>query len=595
MSTSTTPTRTLGLHERYAVSRRCVNSPSSVSAAAILQLDLASTSPQGDIDRAFDALRRRLEQRIDQALAQYPLLGYCVQSPRAKAPRWSPITPTPTSQSILHIGAPVSTRGAQGANQLLSQAILHDHNSLPKSTDLEKGPLWKVTLSRVESEPACLVVLSTDHVINDGRGTLNLFRLLLQSKETVAAAAPIDPVPPASDKIFNFRPSIGYLLSEAFKELVLPHLPLPKKAKRKLHGPISWPASPTPTTTSTASEYDIVRTPKLCQPTLDIILITAPRLITNLKSLARTHIDASAPAAKAATLHSILHTLSLVALYAAVAVSHEADLDDYALVLGSTTPISLREEARPSKRRRGLTLSPAIECAPVALPFTSGNFVSSYADNYTLRPSTRFWGFTNGFATTLASPRGRRLARQHMGLLGFIPDFERRPEDARKRKRDDEDEVESALGGREETYANGWEKFFGDRASSRTPFDSAFTISNLGLLDVDSLGTDGWRVREATWAQSHTPQGEAFGLDIVGFAQGEEQTLSIGLSCRPGAFKDAQLRQRFRTYLERLVRAFAVEPGVQGKISQDTGDDHATLDLTHDITFAALTRFLASS
>ncbi|EST07194.1 hypothetical protein PSEUBRA_003363 [Kalmanozyma brasiliensis GHG001] len=591
MSTSTTPTRSLGLHERYAVSRRCVNSPSSVSAAAILQLDLASASRQGDIDRAFDALRCRLETRIDQAFAQYPLLGYCIQSPRAKAPRWSSITPTPTFRQILHTGAPVTKQaGAQGANKLLSQAILDDHISLPKSTNLEKGPLWKVTLSRIESEPACLVVLSTDHVINDGRGTLNLFRFLLQSQEPEATAAPIDPIPPASDKIFNFRPSIGYLLHEAFKELLLPHLPLPKKAKLKLQGPTSWPASPSPTTTST--EYDIVRTPKLCQPTLDILLITAPHLINNLKSLARTHVDPSNPAARAATLHSILHTLSLVALYAAVAVSHEANLDDFALVLGTATPISLREEVRPSKRRRGFPLSPSVEVAPVPLPFTSGNFVSSYADTYTLHPTTRFWAFTNDFATTLASPRGKSLARQHMGLLGFIPDFERSTN--RKRKLDEEEEVDSSLGGRDEAYANGWEKLFGERAASRTPFDSAMTVSNLGLLDVESLGGDGWRVREATWAQSHTPQGEAFGLDVVGFVTGEEQTLSIGLSCRPSAFRDEELRKRFRGYLERLVRAFAVEP-VHGKLSQETNDGEARLDLTQEINFAGLTRFLTSS
>ncbi len=73
-----------------------------------------------------------------------------------------------------------------------------------------------------------------------------------------------------------------------------------------------------------------------------------------------------------------------------------------------------------------------------------------------------------------------------------------------------------------------------------------------------------WRMSELTWSQSHTPQGEAFGVDIVGFSStnadgAKMQNLSIALSTRPDAFKDKLLHKRFERYLRRIVLAFATD------------------------------------
>ncbi|SJX65810.1 uncharacterized protein SRS1_16365 [Sporisorium reilianum f. sp. reilianum] len=585
MPTSMTSPRNIGLHERYAVARRCVDSPSIVSAAAILRL--VPDSKALNVDAAFSALRAHLAHRIDLALAQFPLLGYCVDAPRSKAPRWAPIRPAPTSSDILHIGPAISEGEA---STLLSRAILAEQSALPAATQLDKGPLWRVHVSQVGGSAKCVVVLSTDHVVNDGRGTLNLFQMLLRADPLEGTAQPI---PPASDKIFNFKPSTGYMLGVVWQELILPKLPLGRKLKAKLRGPVSWPASPA----ASRATLDVARLPKTCPSTLDIMFVTAPHLISNLKALAQQHIDRTSRTQKAATLHSIIHTLALAALYAAIAQSHSIDaeaLTRFELVLTACTPISLREEERASKRRRGETLARAVESAAVPLPATTGNYVSSYTHDFRVRGSGGFWRCANWFAAHLASPRGRTLAKQHMGLLAYIPDFDA----SHKRKRTDEDEVEKSLGGLgADAYANGWEKFFGDKAASPTAFDSALTVSNLGLIDINNVAIPAdhahWAVDTATWAQSHTPQGEAFGIDLVGYAADEAQTLSIALSGRPTAFADAQLLDRFRSFLQRLVVAFA--EGTPGKLSQESQDARVQLDLSADPSFASLARFLISS
>ena len=172
---------------------------------------------------------------------------------------------------------------------------------------------------------------------------------------------------------------------------------------------------------------------------------------------------------------------------------------------------------------------------------------------------------------------------------------------------------------RGEVYMNGWEKFFGEKSDSQAPYDSAFTISNLGFLDLTPLSipippstkatTEGeiveremgerWKVENVTWAQSHTPQGEAFGLDIVGFSGGEGkgECLSLAISCRPDAFADRELHKRFQGYLRRLVVGFAREgEGESGKASQESnGGGSEGLKLGGDPSFASLAAWLVQT
>lgn len=439
----------------------------------------------------------------------------------------------PTSNDILQVGPTVD--GVVG-QKIMAQALLGVQLSLPKTSALETGPLWQVQLHRVQASQSALVVLATDHVINDGRGTLNLFRFLLQASAPVSA--PAAEMPKASDVVFDFKPSVRYMLGMVWKELLLPKLPLPGKLATKLRGPVSWPQAPV-----SAQTNEVARCPKDCAPALDIMLVSAPQLITNLKQLAHAHNPAQG---KPATLHAVVHTLALAALYAAIAQPLEAHaLHKFEMVFRTGTPISLRTDAP-------------------ALPEVSGNYVSSYTCKTTLRGDVPFWTEANRFSTKLASPRGRDKGKHHMGMLAYIPDFE----------------------GDVEAYANGWEQFFGSRMESSTPFDAAFTVSNLGMIDVSTLHGEGWKVKDATWAQSHTPQGEAFGIDVLGYNTGDQQCLSIGLSSRPSAFQDKALHDRFVKYLNHLVRAFA---------SPSEHEKPQDLDLDSNPSFADIALLLYSA
>ncbi|SPO29169.1 uncharacterized protein UTRI_06118 [Ustilago trichophora] len=647
MSTAaTTTTRTISLHERYAVARRAIDSASIVSAAALLTLEGTTTTTTSGDDTAFNALRTHLEERIQLALANYPLLRHCLQGSRSKAPRWRPINPAPTARDVLQVGSPLTLDPSdEDHSKLLGQAVLSELNSLPKTSDYESTVLWRVQLHPIHHStfaPAAaqpqraLVILSTDHVINDGRGTLNLFQFLLVQQAPPSSFLGLSPqanIPPRSDEIFDFSPSARYMLGVVWEELILPKLPLPKAMKRKLRGCESWP-SPHPSHKKRLGfKSDLSQIPpRLAAPALDILLVSAPNLISNLKKLAKANVDPRSATPKPATLHAIIHTLGLVALYSAIAHSHNVHpptaLEHFKLVLGSVTPISLREEksyGTSKKSRFAVESSP-----PPPLPFTSGNLVSSYADNFRLSGKETFWKCTNRFASDLASEKGRKLAKMHMGMLGYIPDF-----DASNKAVD----VEK---GKEGGYMNGWEKFFGEKQHGKTPFDAAFTVSNLGFLDLSNLGIPccltpkhdvddadttkiehhpsgqtpttlaqpHWQVTKTTWAQSHTPQGEAFGVDVVGFSSSsgeKKQNLSIAISSRPTAFADPNLHQRFVDYFRRLILTFAADTTSTlveekerggGKNSQESTDrdEQKRLNLTGgDPSFANLARFLALS
>ncbi|SPO29845.1 uncharacterized protein UTRI_06118_B [Ustilago trichophora] len=654
-----TTTRAISLHERYAVARRAINSASIVSAAALLTLDgtTTTTTTSGD-DTAFNALRSYIEERIQLALATYPLLAHCLQQSRSKAPRWRPISPPPTAKDVLQVGAPLTLDSSDDDNsQLLSRALLSQLNSLPQTTDYESTVLWRVQLHPIhQSTPIAahpqraLVILSTDHVINDGRGTLNLFQFLLLQQAPPSSFLGLSPqsnIPPCSDEVFDFSPSARYMLGVVWQELILPKLPLPKPIKRKLRGSESWPCPHPSHKKRLGFKSDLSHIqPNQAAPALDILFVSAPNLITNLKKLAKANVDPRSASPKAATLHAIIHTLGLVAVYSAIAHSHKdhlpsAVLEDFKLVLGSVTPISLREETSNAVSKKSDFF--AVESSPpaVKLPFTSGNLVSSYADNFSLSGRETFWKCTNKFASDLASDKGRKLAKMHMGMLGYIPDF-----DISNKAIDVEKAKEG--GG----YMNGWEKFFGEKQTSKTPFDAAFTVSNLGFLDLSKLGIPcstipknnadnadtakveqqllgqsptatatvpqaHWKVTKTTWAQSHTPQGEAFGVDVVGFSssssssssssdEDKKQNLSVAISSRPAAFADPNLHKRFVAYFRTLILAFAADPNTMlaakrggEKPSHDFTDrkeEKNVLDLTAgDPSFASLAKFLALS
>lgn len=573
-----------------------------MTAAALLRLDSTAATTVGPEDEAsaFQALVSHLEQRIDTVLSQYPLLAHCVQSPRSRSPTWAPIVPTPTSKDILHVGPKINvTHDAEvrDMTKLLSKTLLEQQSVLSASTDLERGPLWRVQLNPVEGVcgqalPWCMVVLATEHVVNDGRGTLNLLQMLLQRAQPVPPQ--LTTIPPASDAIFDFKPSTGYMLGVVWQELVLPKLPLPRKITAKLRGSTSWPA--TASSASGGAKSDLVRPPKDCDPASHVILVSAPNLITNLKRLAQEHVEPKSGTKKAATLHAIVHTLALASLFAAIAQprmqAKGTALDNLSLVMGTGTPISLRNEgfAAAQSKKRGLTLAPAVESARVdaPLPATTGNFVSSHVDTIEVHGGDTFWRLTNRFASNLSSLQARKVAKQRMGMLSYIPEFN-------KSAVGDQDEADRAPA---TAYANGWEKFIGDKVESATPFDAAFGVSNLGLIDVSQLGVEcteqrRWNVAVATWAQAPAPQGEAFCIDVVGLSgtPNHDQMLSVTISTRPAAFADAALHHRFYTYLNHLLLTFAAhQPDPTPPTTSQT-----QLDLSTDPTFASLARFLALS
>lgn len=631
--------RTLSLHERFSVSRRNVGFPPVVVAAAILELD-------ADAGDSLATLAQELNHRIEALLEQYPLLGCKVVDARTRTPSWAPISPPPTARDILFTSSTaVEDSGSSKADDILSKVLSAELASIRTPSDQQQGPLWRVCLTPLLNTQQCVVSLTCDHVINDGRGTFTLFQLLLKSDQHQPEANNIVinmaekpsrstlSIPPASDKIFDFRPSTSYMMGMIFHELVLPVLPLPAWVKDKLRGPAAWPATPLQTLSTSSAQPTVLKaSPRECAPVTRVNLFTGPNFISNLKLAAQAHISvgsatsgSSSGGAKAASIHAVIHSLAMTALFAALASEHgsndTASLEELELCFGSETPVSLRHSTPDTPTCASLVCpsTAALTVDGSNLPITTGNFVSCFQYSTQIRGSDCFWTTTNHFARQLASKNGRKAAKHTMGMLAYIPDARMTPPPSINTA-DDDDKValsekhdiaqtQAEAGNQTNThsppaYHTGWEKFFGEKARSSTPFGSSVEISNLGLIDLAHGGSSGGRggrrkVVACAWAQFKAPVSSAFNMDVVGYntsssgGAAQQQTLAITLGARPAAFADPTVFDRFQSNLVRLINLF-------GTTSHTSSADPTTVLPTptpaaEQVSFASLTRKLLST
>lgn len=594
--------RNLSLHERFSVSRRNVGFPPVVVAAAILELDV-------DAGDSIAALGRELERKIEALFVQYPLLGCKVVDSRSRTPSWAPISPAPTAHDVLLISDMIPEDSGSN-DDVLSRVLAAELASIRTTSDQQQDPLWRVCLTPLNPRQ-CIVNLTCDHVLNDGRGTLTLFQLLLKRDEPEAnivinmAEKPIAQalhIPPASDKIFDFRPSTSYMVGVIFHELVLPVLPLPGWVKDKLRGPAAWPATPlqSPEPTPVSTRTVLKASPRECAPVTRVNLFTGANFINNLKRAAQSHIhtgSASGSNPKAASIHAVIHSLAMTALFAALASDHGAEsaLEELELCFGSETPVSLRHSPADMPACSAVCAQSGALNDPT-LPATTGNFVSCFQYSTQVRGSDCFWTTTNGFARQLASKQGRKAAKHTMGMLAYIPDprmaAPAAPHDVAE-KHDVAQADAEAGNSAAPAYRTGWEKFFGEKARSSTPFGSSVEISNLGLIDV-GRATTRRKVVACAWAQFKAPVSSAFNMDVVGYTSPDDsttQTLAITLGARPTAFADADVFDRFQSNLVRLVNMFGATP------PENTAADSvlAPTSAAEHVSFASLTRKLLSA
>lgn len=344
----------LGLHERYALSRYNVGFPVIVSRhiaapyskdekleqrqaadrtliavrhvpglpTSLSTADSTSSHAQvalaATVDQPLDALEAHLTERISQLLVRAPLLSTHVHGARTQSPRFARrLSPPVSASEYLSVGAATSLSNSE----LVRDEIGH------ASARVVEGPLWHVTLlPSPQGDGVTRVVLASNHVVVDGRGTANLFESLLSPTPLDQGRTVEMGLPERSDRILPMAPPLPYLLKVVFNELFLPRLP--GFLSRPLLPRASWPTDK----------------PLPYKP------YTRERRLAGLSFPA----EATAKLKHVANEHGIKTIQPLLQMAAAVASYVVAGREKVLLAAG--TPINVREKERDS--------------------FCSGNFVS---------------------------------------------------------------------------------------------------------------------------------------------------------------------------------------------------------------------------
>jgi len=307
------------------------------------------------------------------------------------------------------------------------------------------------------------LVLSLNHILTDGIGGRNLLSELLeylQSKPKHIAALPdltVPHLPPTLESSVDVRPRLLHMLHVVFLELVAPHLPWFLRPRPPLP---HWP-NPPPVA------------PYTCAPRVALFQLPAT-LLPALKRTGQAH--------AVRTLHPLLHTIGLFALYHAT--DHAGPLR-----VKTWTPISQR--------------SPE-----AGHPACTGNYVADHAQLCSLAPASSFWDLARKYANELVDPTARARARGEIGMLAYVPNPSQMPAPDK----------------------SGWEVFWERKLVAPEPYSASLMLSNLGVMEGEAEG-----VEEVVFGQMPSPIGPGLTLNVSSFRFGvvlRLVTLSF-ISCWP--------------------------------------------------------------
>lgn len=410
-------------------------------------------------------LQSHLEDRIGLLLAAYPLLSCFIHEPRSREPKFA----SKGTVQISEVFRTTTSSSPLSFAELVNAEIEGDVSPI----ELTSAPLWRVQLVQGPDAEELAIMLTVHHTIADGRGAANLFELLLGTGQI---AGPSSSLPPASEKVLDLRPSWSYMVPIIFREVFLPKFPA--FVQSLLETSAVWPTE----------------TKKLpIDAQKSVRFLTFEGAVQPLKKLGAHH--------GVKTLNPLLHTVCQLACLATAGVAE--------IQVESETPINQRRSEQENVQTK-----------------CTGNYVADLQYSSLVQRSCDFWELTRQFASEITSPWGQTKARYTIGLLSYIPDTPRSPEELRSES------------------PTGWEKYLNDKHhDTRQPFRITFGLSNLGRITLPR-----W-VKEVGWSQ-RIGNAAAFTVDVCGLSHakvadedaGEEEaggaallktndlTISIGLS-----------------------------------------------------------------
>lgn len=479
-------------HERYSLVRRQIGTPSVLSYVATFYKNAESVPSL-----------QELRQRVALLVKVYPNLRCRVEH----IPTNKPIL-----QAMPFLEDTVFSRVIEKtihSNKLEStaQAALTECLAWGSTFNPDTGDLWKIGRFINETNGEIAIVLSADHIIGDGKGTLMLLARLLSRADIPTYYA--SKLAPALEERVNVKPAFATLVKVIVQALLVPKLPVwavPAFLKSKPYWPFDCPD------VAKSSEHK-----SALQAEIGILVSgwTASQVGRVRSAIAKN--------ASSTSIHTIISACVLAALW----ITEAGEVDgtsgrDTRVKL--TTPTSERDQA-------------------LGHPDMLGNYVGAFDTEMQLSSSSDFLQILAQYNEEMRARVASKSPSTSWGLLDYI---------------DDPDTSSSQSG------LNGWETFFLEKATSKEPFSGSIEVSNVGLAPMSEEGTRS-HIKSIDWMQTPPAIGSAIAMNVVGCrganSEDKQGDLKFSLTWRKDSVAGDRLSQvwvgNFKKVLEALPEVIA--------------------------------------
>lgn len=394
------------------------------------------------------------------------------------------------------------------AKQDAVQAIFQECLPWGVSFDPETGNLLRIGRLLNETTGETSIVLAIDHILSDGRGSLNLMPYILQPD--LAPSTSDGALPPSLEERVNVKPAMSTLLKVIFQALILPRLPT-WLVPRSILPTTFWPYKPL--------AGDIDSYSKAISPLeAEVGILVGDWKAEQVAQLSSIFSSPSSPV----TLHAILSACSMATLWIIDSQS-ESEPQKSALNVKLTTPTSERNPA-------------------LGHPAILGNYVGIVDTELTLNAASDVLQIARRYSLQVRQAKASGSTPTSWGLLDYI---------------DDPDTLNE--GGSDLT---GWDTFFLEKAASKTPFSGSLEVSNVGLApEVDA--TIQKQIKSFYWMQTPTGVGAAININVVGCRSMDSSSkfgdINFSLTWRKDSAPDGKLNaehvNEYKKVLESLPKA----------------------------------------
>lgn len=371
-----------GLHDRYSLSRSLIGFPPVVAIVSTLILP-----DQGSIEEELSKVQDLLSCRISKLLEIVPFLSARVSDHQSMEPKWVKSERILTSKDILHLN--LIENQVFGYEEICSKQLDVGIKTLMP----QKGPLWRVDIHHRLDSSLIYIGLSVNHTLADGKGSFNLYQLLISPPFDLSRDLTQTQVEMIRGvKVFPDPSDVCFMKSDWETPLTKTSESISASSKKDQDSVAEsecWP-------------YTIEKRIKDCQSDLILIQLKRKGILKDLK-------DNCIKFGSIKTFHAAIHSSIIVGILSLNLLENPSRIkgDGYGFQSSSRDKIGLKS-ATPINIRKG------------EFGLIVGNFVGVSEWKGQFDPSSLFWKVTKEHDKELNSVEGRKKALSFIGMLDNV-------------------------------------------------------------------------------------------------------------------------------------------------------------------------------